>query len=163
MSETETVSLLIDAGEAKPSGAIAPALGPFGLNLGMVVADINKQTAGFKGMKIPVAVIVDKVARTYSIEVGLPPMSALILNKIGLAKGSGQAGHEVVGDITYEQVMEVAKAKRSDLLAASLKAATKEVLGTALNLGITCEGLDPRAAQKKIDAGDFDKQLAKFE
>ena len=42
MSEQfETVSLLVDAGEAKPGGSMAPALGPLGLNLGKVVADIN--------------------------------------------------------------------------------------------------------------------------
>ena len=164
MSETtETVSLLIDAGEAKPSGAIAPALGPFGLNLGQVVADINTKTSNFKGMKVPVKVIVDKTAKTYEIEVGLPPTSALVLNEIGLSKGGGLAGTEVVGNLTIEQVLNVANAKRADLLAASLKAAAKEVLGTTVSMGITTEGVDPREIQKRIDAGEFDSQIKKAE
>lgn len=162
-AETETISLLVDAGEAKPSGAIAPALGPFGLNLGRVVADINTKTSQFKGMKVPVKVLVDTVAKTYEIEVGLPPTSALVLNEIGLSKGGGLAGTEVVGNLTFDQVINVAKAKRADLLAATLKAATKEVLGTTVSMGITTEGEDPRAIQKKIDAGDFDSQLKKAE
>ncbi|MHA2032218.1 MAG: 50S ribosomal protein L11 [Candidatus Kariarchaeaceae archaeon] len=163
MSDIETVSLLIDAGEAKPSGAIAPALGPFGLNLGKVVADINKNTESFKGMKVPVKVIVDTAAKTYEIEVGLPPTSAMVLNEIGLSKGGGLAGTEVVGNLTIEQVLNVAKAKRSDLLAASLKAAAKEVLGTTVSMGITTEGVDPREIQKRIDAGEFDSQIKKAE
>ena len=159
----ETVSLLVDAGEAKPSGAIAPALGPFGLNLGAVVASINKETSTFKGMKVPVKVIVDTTAKTYEIEVGLPPTSALVLNEIGLSKGGGLAGTEVVGNLTFEQVLNVAKAKRADLLAATLKAAAKEVLGTTVSMAITTEGADPREIQKRIDAGEFDSQIKKAE
>ena len=62
--EFETVNLLVDAGEVKPGGSIAPALGPMGLNLGKVVADINVETASFKGMKVPVNVIVNKTKST---------------------------------------------------------------------------------------------------
>ncbi len=161
-SEFETVSLLVDAGMAKPSGAIAPSLGPFGLNLGKVVADINEKTMAFKGMKVPVNVIVNTSNRTYEIEVGLPPTSALVLNELGLSKGSGQTGHEVIKDAKFEQVLKVAYAKRSDLLAASIQAATKEVLGTMVTMGLTVDGLDPREVQKKIDAGEYDKQFNDF-
>ena len=164
MSEdTVTLSLLIEAGEAKPSGSIAPALGPLGLNLGEVVADINKQTAQFKGMKVPVTLTVVKSTRQYSIDVGLPPTSALILNEGGFEKGSGLSGSEVIGDISYEQVLKVAQAKRSDLLAVTLGAASKEVMGTMVCMGITVDGLDPREAQKKVDNGDYDNLIKKME
>lgn len=161
-SEFDTVSLLVDAGEAKPGGSIAPSLGPYGLNLGKVVADINSVTASFKGMKVPVDVIINKTKRTYEIEVGLPPTSALIKNELGMDKGGGEAGHKVAGNGTFEQILKVANAKKADLLAASLPAAAKEVLGTSLNLGITIDNLDPREVQKKIDAGDYDDQINAF-
>jgi len=161
--EFETVSLLVDAGEAKPGGSIAPALGPLGLNLGKVVADINTATADFKGMKVPVDIVVNKGKRTYTIEVGLPPTSALVLNEIGIPKGSGRAGSEVVADAKFEQIVKVAYAKKSDLLAASIGAAAKEVLGTMVSMGITCDGLDVREVQKKVDAGDYDDILDNFE
>ncbi|MEL0164298.1 MAG: 50S ribosomal protein L11 [Candidatus Heimdallarchaeota archaeon] len=164
MSEQfETVSLLVDAGEAKPGGSMAPALGPLGLNLGKVVADINSATSSFKGMKVPVDIIVNVEKRTYEISVGLPPTSALVLNEIGLAKGSGLAGTEVVGNAEFDQIMRVADAKKSDLLAASLGAACKEVLGTMVSMGITCDGLDVREVQKKIDNGDYNDQLSQYE
>lgn len=160
--DIETVSLLIEAGEAKPSGAIAPALGPFGLNLGDVVADINKETSSFKGMKVPVKVHVNTSNRTFTIEVGLPPTSALILHEIGLPKGSGQSGHEVVGDISFDKILSVAHAKSPDLLANSLVAAAREVLGTLVTMGITCDGQDPREIQKKTIAGDYEEQINNF-
>ncbi|MHA2503423.1 MAG: 50S ribosomal protein L11 [Candidatus Kariarchaeaceae archaeon] len=161
--EFETVSLLVDAGEAKPGGSMAPALGPLGLNLGKVVADINAATASFKGMKVPVDVIVNKTKRTFTVEVGLPPTSALVLNELGLSKGSGLSGKEVVGNGDFGQIMNVAYAKRTDLLANSIGAASKEVLGTMVCMGITVDGLDPRAVQKKIDAGEYDDQIHDFE
>lgn len=161
--EFETVSLLVDAGEAKPGGSIAPALGPLGLNLGKVVADINSATSSFKGMKVPVDIVVNKGTRTYEISVGLPPTSALVLNELGLSKGSGLSGREVIADGKFNQIMKVAFAKKSDLLANSIGAATKEVLGTMVCMGITIDGLDPRDVQKKIDAGDYNDQLTAFE
>jgi large subunit ribosomal protein L11 len=161
--EFETVSLLVDAGEAKPGGAIAPALGPLGLNLGKVVADINSATSSFKGMKVPVDIVVNKSKRTYTIEVGLPPASALILNEVGLEKGSGKAGYEVLADAKFEQIMNVAYAKRTDLLAATLKAACKTIMGNMVSMGITVDGEDPRAIQKKVDEGVYDEQLKDYE
>lgn len=160
--EVEVVSLLVEAGQAKPSGAIAPALGPFGLNLGMVIADINKETAKFEGMKVPVNVHVNKSNKTFTIEVGLPPTSALVLNEISLEKGSGKTGHEIIGELSFEQVLKIAHVKRNDLLANTVGAAAREVLGTMVTMGINCDGMDPREVQKKTKAGDYDDQIDNF-
>ncbi len=160
--EIESVSLLIDGGQAKPSGAIAPALGPLGLNLGTVISDINKETSNFQGMKVPVTIHVNTLNRTYTIEVGLPPTSAMVLNELGIPKGSGRTGHEVIGNISFEQVLKVAQAKRADLLANSIGAAAREVLGTMVTMGITCDDLDPREVQKKTKNGDYDDQINSF-
>ncbi len=159
----ETVSLLVDAGQAKPGGSINPTLGPLGVNIGSVLSEINEKTKGFKGMRVPVEVTVNKTNRSFTISVGLPPASALIKNELGMKKGSGLSGREVLANGTIDQFIKVAHAKRTDLLAASLKAATKEMLGTSVCLGITVEGLDPREVQKKIDNGDFDKNFTSFE
>ena len=160
--EFETVSLLVQAGEAKPGGSINPTLGPLGVNIGQVLERINQETKQFKGMQVPVEVTVNKTTRTFELSVGLPTTSALIKNKLGLAKGSGKSGHEVLTDATMQQMIEVAYAKRSNMLAASIQAATKEVLGTSVCMGITIDGVDPRDAQKKIDAGDYDKEFNTF-
>ncbi len=162
-SETVTVDLLIDGGEAKPSGAIAPALGPTGVNLGQVVADINKATSDYKGMKVPVKVIVDKKTRTYELEIGIPPASALIKKELGISKGSGTPQKRDAGNLTLEQVLSITKAKRPDLLGATYKTACLEILGTMSSLGATCEGMDPRDMQKKIKAGEYDDRIKEWE
>lgn len=163
MSETVSVSLLVDGGEAKPSGAIAPQLGPTGVNLGQVIAEINKQTADYKGMKVPVEVIVDKKTRTFELSIGIPPASALVMKEAGISKGSGTPQAMDGGDITYEQVLNATKAKRPDLLGATWATASLEILGTMQSMGVKCDGEDPRIIQKKVQAGEYDDRVSAWE
>ena len=46
----ETVSLLVDAGQAKPGGSINPTLGPLGVNIGAVLSQINEETKGYRSL-----------------------------------------------------------------------------------------------------------------
>ena len=50
----ETVEILIDGGKATPGPPLGPAIGPLGINMMQVVEQINKKTADFEGMKVPV-------------------------------------------------------------------------------------------------------------
>ena len=45
------------------------------------------------------------------------------------------------------------------LLANDYKAATKEVMGTCVSMGLSVDGKDPREAQKDVDAGKYDDIL----
>ncbi|MHA1303267.1 MAG: 50S ribosomal protein L11 [Candidatus Heimdallarchaeaceae archaeon] len=162
-SETVTVDLLVDGGRATPGGSMGPALGPTGVNLKQVVDEINKKTQAYNGMKVPVTVTVYKKTRQFEISVGIPPASALILKEAGIEKASGEPNTNIVGDITFEQLINAAKAKWPDLTAATLGAACKELLGTMVCMGITCDGKEPRVVQKEIDEGTYDDLLAKHE
>ncbi len=62
-----------------------------------------------------------------------------------------------------EQVIKIAKMKIDQMLSPNLKAAAKEVIGTALSMGVTVEGKDPREVQKEIDEGVYDELFAKAE
>jgi large subunit ribosomal protein L11 len=55
--------------------------------------------------------------------------------------------------------MRIARMKRDVMLAYTMKAAVKEVLGACVTLGVTAEGMDPRECQKAIDEGKFDDVL----
>ncbi|MHA1687664.1 MAG: 50S ribosomal protein L11 [Candidatus Heimdallarchaeaceae archaeon] len=158
-SEIATVDLLVEGGKATPGGAMGPALGPLGVNIKQVVGEINKQTQAYLGLKVPVKVIVNKKTRTFELEIGIPPASALVLQAAGVTKGSGEPNKTKVGNITFEQLINVAKAKWPDLTAATLGAACKEILGTMVTMGITCENKDPRVVQKEIDEGKYDDLL----
>jgi len=54
-----SIKAIVDGGEASAGPPLGPALGPMGVNTGKVVEEINKKTQDYKGMKIPVEVVVD--------------------------------------------------------------------------------------------------------
>lgn len=152
-----TVEVLIEGGKATPGPPLGPALGPLGVNIGKVVAEINEATKEYEGMKVPVKVIVDTDTREYRIEVGLPPVSALIKKELGIEKGSSEPGSKTVGDLPLEKAIDIAKKKLESMLSYDLKGATKEVLGTCVSMGVTVNGKDPREVQKEIDEGMYDE------
>jgi len=153
------IKLLVEGGKATPGPPIGPALGPFGLNVGKVVAEINEKTKEFEGMRVPVVIVIDAKTKQYEIKVGLPPVSALIKKELGIEKGAKNPGKEVVGNLTIEQAVRIAKMKRGGSLAKTLKSAVKEVLGTCVSMGVTVEGKDPRIVQKEIDEGKYDEVI----
>jgi len=154
-----TIKALVDGGKATPGPPIGPALGPLGVNVGQIVAKINEKTAAFEGMKVPVKIIIDKKTKQFDIEVGSPPVSALIRKELGLEKGAKTAGKEVVGNLTFGQAIELAKLKLGAMMAKDLKASVKEVLGTCVSMGVTVDGREAREVQREIDEGKHDEEL----
>ena len=73
----DTVEVLIEGGTATPGPPLGPALGPFGINMMQVVEEINKKSADFAGMKVPVKVTIDRDTKDFEIEIGTPPTTAL--------------------------------------------------------------------------------------
>ncbi len=153
---SEVIELLIEGGKATAGPPLGPTLAPLKVNVGKIVADINEKTKSFAGMKVPVKVIVDPETKEYEIEVGLPPTSQLIKKELNLEKGSQQAGREIVGDISLEKVIEIAKIKMESMLTKDLKNAAKQVIGTCLSMGITVNGKDPREVIQEINEGKHD-------
>ena len=155
----EVVETLIEGGKASAAPPLGPALGPLKVNIGQVVADINKKTADFKGMKVPVKVIVDTETKDYTIEIGTPPASQLIKSELGIKKGSGTPDKTYVADMTVDQIKKVARMKFDSLLANDLSAAVREMAGTCYSLGIKIDGKVPREFIAAVKAGEYDSQL----
>jgi large subunit ribosomal protein L11 len=155
----QVIEALVEGGKASAGPPLGPALGPAGVNIGRVVEVINEKTKDFKGMKVPVKVIVDPSTKDFEIEVGSPPTSALILKELGVEKGSGDAKENIVGDLSFEAVKKIAKMKRGSMLASDLKAAVKEVLGVCVSMGVTVEGKLAKEVQKEISQGLYDDKL----
>lgn len=150
------ISVLIEAGKATASAPLGPALGPLGVNIGQVVADINEKTKQYAGMKIPVKVVVDAGTKEYGIEVGSPPTSALIRKEAGIAKGASNPKTEAVGNLALEQVKKIAEMKHPVSGAVSLKSVAKEVVGACQSMGVTVGGKKAREMQREIEAGKHD-------
>jgi large subunit ribosomal protein L11 len=132
------VKLQIAAGQANPAPPVGPALGQHGVNIMEFCKAFNEKTADQQGMIIPVILTVYK-DRTFSFITKTPPAAVLIKKAISLEKGSGEPNREKVGEITRQQLEEIAKIKLKDLNARDLDAAVKIIAGTAKNMGINVE------------------------
>jgi len=157
---SETVKALVEGGKATAGPPLGPALGPLGVDIMQIINTINDKTKQFQGMKVPVKVIIDPATKNFEIEVGTPPAGSLILNELGVEKGSGAPSTHKIGNLTMDQAIKVAKMKHDNLLGNDLKHKTKEIIGTCVSLGVTVEGKKPQEIQKAIDEGEFDSKFA---
>jgi len=155
----KTIDAIVEGGKATPGPPLGPALGPMGVNAGQVIAKINEQTKDFAGVKVPVKVIVDTETKEFRIEVGSPPTSELIKKEIGIDKGAGNR-EAPAGDISMEQIVKIAKQKKTSALGKSLKELSKEVIGTCVSMGITVAGKNGKDAIAEVDEGKHDSMFA---
>jgi large subunit ribosomal protein L11 len=155
----EVIELLVEGGNAKPGPNIGPKLSQLKLNIGEVISKINEATKEFKGLQVPVKIIVDTETKKYEIEVGLPPTSSLLKKEANIEIAKRTKPGEIVGNVTMEQIIKVAKIKMKDLNTNDLKSAVKMVLGTALSLGLTVNNRNPKELIKEVDQGLYDNLL----
>jgi large subunit ribosomal protein L11 len=155
----KTFNFIVNGGKASGGPPIGPALGPLGVNIMQIVNEINAQTAEYDGLPVPVDVIIDTDTRAFEVKVGMLTTFALISQATGIEKGSGNPNTDFVGNLTFEQLIDVAKKKRQGIYAASLKTAVREVLGTCQSAGVTVDGKFAKDVQDEIVAGAYDDQL----
>ncbi len=155
----ESIDALINGGKASAAPPLGPALGPLGVNIGEVVAEINKKTASFTGMQVPVKVIVDTETKTFEISIGTPPASALIKKEAGIQKAAGNPKEEFVADLAIEQVIKIAGMKSDALLGKGTKEKVREIAGTCQSMGVMIEGKPAAESLKDIAAGMFDEKI----
>ncbi|NYT05694.1 MAG: 50S ribosomal protein L11 [Methanomicrobiales archaeon] len=154
----EVVEVLVAGGKATAGPPLGPALGPLGINVKAVVDEINKKTAEFNGMQVPVTVEVDD-KKNFTVSVGIPPTTALVMKECGIAKGSAEPNTQIVGDLPFEAAVRIARMKADDMLSYETRTAVKEVVGTCVSLGVTVDGKRPKEVFPLIDAGEYDSFL----
>ncbi|MHA1794294.1 MAG: 50S ribosomal protein L11 [Promethearchaeota archaeon] len=156
MSEEVSVEALITGGKATKGPPLGPALGPLGVRIDQVINKINEETKVYDGLKVPIIVWVNPSTKEFRVEIKTPMTSALIIKELGIEKGSGEPNTNKVGDLPLEQVVKIARLKRTDMSAVEFKDAVKCVLGTMVSMGVTVEnGTDPRVMQRMIDDGEY--------
>jgi large subunit ribosomal protein L11 len=148
----DVIEILVPGSKASPGPPIGPALGPLGINIKSVVDDINEKTASYNGIQVPVKVTVDD-KKNVTLEIGVPPASALILIEAGIEKGS--SGEETAGNISIAQAIKIARMKQSSSLSYELKNTVKEILGTCVSVGVTIDEKPAKDVQHSIDAGEY--------
>ncbi len=152
---TEKVDVLIKGGEATAAPPIGPALSPLGINIQNVLKEINSKTASFKGMEVPVKILVDTGTKEFTVTVGSPSVSAMIKKELGakkLATVNEDKSRNMPGSIPFDAVVNIAKSKESSMHG-DLKSRVKQVLGTCLSGGVTVNDKDPREVIKEVNEG----------
>ena len=132
------VKLQIPAGKATPAPPVGTALGPHGVNIMQFTKEFNAKTADQAGLIIPVVLTVYQ-DRSFTFITKTPPVPVLIKKKLGIESGSKVPNKTKVGNLTKDQVRDIAELKMPDLNAASIEAAISMVKGTARSMGVTVE------------------------
>jgi large subunit ribosomal protein L11 len=132
------MKLQIKAGEASPGPPIGSVLGPHGINLPQFCKEYNEKTKDQQGSIVPVEITIYQ-DRSYSFELGVPPVSDLIKQVLKIPKGAPDPGRDKIATLTKKQVREIAERKLKELNAYDVDAAAKIVEGTARSMGIIIE------------------------
>lgn len=129
------VKLQIPAGNATPAPPVGPALGQYGVNMMDFCKLFNAKTQKQTGLIIPVVITI-YADKTFSFITKSPPASILLKKAAKVEKGSGEPNRTKVGQVTRNQVQEIAEIKMKDLNASTIESAMRLVEGTARSMGI---------------------------
>jgi large subunit ribosomal protein L11 len=133
------VKLQCPGGQANPSPPVGPALGQHGVNIMEFCKTFNARTQDKPGLIIP-ALITIYADRSFTFELKTPPAAVLLKKAAKIDKGSAEPNRIKVGQVTRQQVREIAEMKMPDLNAFDVEAAMQIVEGTARSMGIDVEG-----------------------
>jgi large subunit ribosomal protein L11 len=176
---TKTVKSMVEGGKAVPGPPLGPALAEAKVNIGQAISAINEKTKEFKGMKVPIEVIIDTDTKEFEIKVGTPPVSALVKKELGLDKlaktpwtvpkpKEAAEGEEAApaepekpfeASLTFDQIVNITKAKMENMGAKDLKHGVKQIIGSLVSMGVKVEDKHPKEIQKEIDEGKWNEKL----
>jgi large subunit ribosomal protein L11 len=130
-----TIKLQAVGGSASPAPPVGPALGQHGINIMEFCKAFNAQTQQDAGTVIPVVITVYE-DRSFTFVTKSPPAAVLLKQAAGIDKGSGEPNREKVGQVTMDQVRQIAERKLEDLNAHDVDQAAKIIAGTARSMGV---------------------------
>jgi len=136
------INLQVPAGKANPSPPIGPALGQRGVNIMEFCKAFNAKTKDIEpDTPIPVKITVYS-DRSFTFVMKSPPASFFLKKAAGLkttgkpGSGSKEPGRSNVGQVTMDQVREIAKLKLADLNTNDIEQAARSLAGSARSMGI---------------------------
>tara|TARA_Y100000031_G_scaffold11315_1_gene12136 strand:+ start:845 stop:1270 length:426 start_codon:yes stop_codon:yes gene_type:complete len=133
------IKLQIPAGKANPAPPVGPALGQHGVNIMEFCKAFNAKTQEQAGKLIPVEITVF-ADRSFTFITKTPPAASLLLEALGIQKGSGEPNREKIGIVTNAQLKQIAEIKMPDLNASDVESAVRMIAGTARSMGIVVKG-----------------------
>ncbi len=136
------IKLQIKGGAANPSPPVGPALGSKGVNIMDFCKQFNARTQDKAGKVLPVIITVYS-DKSFEFVVKQPPIAIQLKEAAKVQKGSAQPNRDKVGQVTWDQVREIAQDKMADMNCFTLESAMRMVAGTARSMGINVVGEFP--------------------
>ena len=136
------IKLQIKGGTANPSPPVGPALGSKGVNIMDFCKQFNARTQDKAGKVLPVIITVYS-DKSFDFVVKQPPVAIQLKEAAKVQKGSAQPNRDKVGQVTWDQVREIAQDKMPDMNCFTLEAAMRMIAGTARSMGINVVGEFP--------------------
>lgn len=136
------IKLQIKGGAANPSPPVGPALGSKGVNIMDFCKQFNARTQDKAGKVLPVIITVYS-DKSFDFVVKQPPVAVQLKEAAKVQKGSAQPNRDKVGQVTWDQVREIAQDKMSDMNCFTIEAAMRMIAGTARSMGINVVGEFP--------------------
>lgn len=133
------VKLQIPAGKANPAPPVGPALAQHGINLMKFCKEYNARTMGQIGNIIPAEITIFQDG-SFNFVLKTPPAPDLLRKAAGVEKGSAEPNRIKMGEITQDQLREIAELKMKDLNAIDIAGAMRQIEGTARSMGIEVVG-----------------------
>ena len=136
------IKLQIKGGAANPSPPVGPALGSKGVNIMDFCKQFNARTQDKVGKVLPVIITVYS-DKSFDFIVKQPPVAIQLKEAAKAKAGSAQPNRDKVGQVTWDQVREIAQDKMSDMNCFTIEAAMRMIAGTARSMGINVVGEFP--------------------
>ena len=136
------IKLQIKGGAANPSPPVGPALGSKGVNIMDFCKQFNARTQDKAGKVLPVIITVYS-DKSFDFVVKQPPVAIQLKEAAKIQSGSAQPNRDKVGQVTWDQIREIAKDKMSDMNCFTVEAAMRMIAGTARSMGIAVVGEFP--------------------
>jgi large subunit ribosomal protein L12e len=125
-----------------------------GLSPKKVGEDIAKATQDWKGLKITVRLIIQN--RQAKVEI-VPSASSMVIKalKEPVRDRKKEKNIKHSGNLTLDEVINIARAMRFKSLAKELAGTVKEILGTCNSVGCSVEGSSPQDIIAKINSQEI--------
>lgn len=139
-------------GEVAPTAALAPKVGPLGLNAKKIGEDIAKQTKDWKGLKVTCELRVKNRVATVFVT---PSVASRLIRALKEPPRDRKKVKNIKhnGSIAFSEIIKIAKEAQPKCMGANLKAVVMEVLGTAVSIGCSIDGEHPSTVQQKVRDG----------
>ncbi|KAM9103469.1 large ribosomal subunit protein uL11-like [Megaptera novaeangliae] len=151
-SEIKVMYLRCTGGEVGATSALAHKISPLDLSPKKVGDDITTATGDWKGLRITVKLTIQN--RQAQIEV-VPSASALIIKALKEPPRDRKKQKNIKhsGNITFDEIVNIARQMRHQSLARELSGTIKEILGTAPFMGCNVDGCHPHDILDDINSG----------